>query len=698
MLFYYLRETPFVRILLFFMLGFAMAMFHWPIAGTDLMLLLCTVIVLCLLLHGLPYFKDLRFQTLKSTTINLVWLLLGMYVWMQADPLASKLHYSKQQQKYWLVRITEVNKVKKQSIQAQGVVMYGIDSMYRVQPLEGAIALFIQKDSVAAVDVHYGDELLIPAVCKEIPPAANPHEFDYKRYLYYKHISHQSFLKKDAFVIVGTQKGNALVQWAYQARALFIQVFNQYVPSVDAQNLLVALILGYRSDLSKDIVNAFTDTGTTHVLSVSGLHVGIIYYVFNLLLGFLLPKTPKGNSIKGLLIFLLIWFYALVTGLSPCICRAAVMISFIVVAKASGKRLNTYNLIACSAFLLLAYDPFLIADVGFQLSYAALTGIIFLQPKIDAWIVVKNKLMKELWTMISVSLAAQLITLPITLYYFHQFPNYFLLANLLVIPLSTLLLYGGILLLIVSPVQSLATGVGYALDSLVSLMNNSLLAIKKLPFSTIKGISMDGIGLCLSTGLLILLLLYCFYPRIRLLYAVLIYCCCYLSYSSFQAYKQQRQEAIVFYQVNKTVVPAYIRGEKALLLLQQAIDTTGIPFHIQPDLTARHVESYHWLSQKTAYISATACLDKELIQLGNQVIYVLNKDTKLPSTTCLDVDYLVVNQPVSIAQLKHFVRPKHLVLGPSIPAYLSSSLEQWAQSLGIDCHSMRQKGALTVVL
>lgn len=698
MLFYYLRETPFVRILLFFMLGFAIALLPWAIDSTVLMQVLFLIVGLCLLFHWHVYFQNVRFYALKNSTINGIWIVLGMYVWTSADPLASKFHYSKQKQEYWLVRITEINKVKKQSVQAQAQVFYGINSQRKVMHLDGAIRLLLQKDSIEGIELRYGDELLIPARCKAVPPPANPHEFDYRSYLYYKHITHQGFLQKDAFRVVGTQSGHHLVQWAYQARDAFITIFNTYIPSTDAQNLLVALVLGYRSDLSKDIVNAFTDTGTTHVLSVSGLHVGIIYYVFNLLLGWILPKTRKGILVKGLLIFLLIWFYALITGLSPCICRAAVMISFIVVAKASDKRLNTYNLIACSAFLLLLYDPFLINDVGFQLSYAALTGIIFLQPKIDAWLVVESKIAKEIWMLIGVSLAAQVSTLPITLYYFHQFPNYFLVANVIVIPLSTLLLYGGILLLIVAPIQSIATGVGYILDYIVGLMNASLLWIQQMPYSTIKDISMDNFGMCLLTGLLIIGLVYCFYPGIRKLYGVLIYCCCYVGWGTIVAFQQQHQEAIVFYQVNKTVIPAYIRGDKALLILQQAVDTMAIPFHVQPDLTARQIQSYNWHCSGTKYASDFACVDRELMQFGKQLICIVAKNSKLATKSGLKVDYLVVNQDVSINQLRGYIYPKHIILGPALAAYQCSNIKQWAKFMKIDCYEMQQNGALTIEL
>ena len=188
------------------------------------------------------------------------------------------------------------------------------------------------------------------------------------------------------------------------------------------------LILGYKADLSNDVLQAYSKTGTIHVLSVSGAHVAILLILLSFGFSFL-DRFKYGRLIKAILIILIIWYYSLLTGFSPAVCRAAVMISMVIIGKTYSRHISILNILAISAFFLLLYDPLFITDVGFQLSYLTVLGLIVLQPIVYKWVHLENKWADKLWALCSVSIAAQVITFPLSIYYFHQFPVYFLISN-----------------------------------------------------------------------------------------------------------------------------------------------------------------------------------------------------------------------------------------------------------------------------
>ena len=177
-----------------------------------------------------------------------------------------------------------------------------------------------------------------------------------------------------------------------------------------------------------------------HVLAVSGLHVGIIFFILN----FLLTPLNRNKRLLKIKLFLLVgalWFYAFLTGLSPSVMRSCTMFSFIVVGENLNKRTNIYNTLAASAFLLMLINPLIIFGAGFQLSYIAVISIVFFQPRLAALVAVKNRILKYVWDLFTVSVAVQIGTAPISIFYFHQFPVYFWLSNFIVIPGAALILY-----------------------------------------------------------------------------------------------------------------------------------------------------------------------------------------------------------------------------------------------------------------
>jgi competence protein ComEC len=285
-------------------------------------------------------------------------------------------------------------------------------------------------------------------------------------------------------------------------RYYFAGVIDQYVRRPESKQIALALLLGQKESLSKEVKQAYSATGTQHILAVSGLHVGIIYSIL------LLPLTffkQKGHVLqKSYLIFVLglIWIYALMTGFSPSVVRAVVMFSLVTLGQMRKRKPSIWNILAFSALLLLVLDPDIQTDLGFQLSYLAVAGIVGLQPILLRMWAPSNRVLDYFWQMATVTLAAQLITSPLTLHYFHSFPTYFLVANLLIVPLSYVILCVGVPFLLLAWIPIVGSVLGASVDFLLFIQNEITYTLQELPAALWKGIHLSFVGMVAIWGAL----------------------------------------------------------------------------------------------------------------------------------------------------------------------------------------------------
>jgi len=346
----------------------------------------------------------------------------------------------------------------------------------------GQLLLALKVDSINPIQLKYGDELIISAKHLEVEPPYNPAEFDFKRWLASQNIYEQTFINQNQILKTNHSVGNQIIRFALKLRAAQVNKYRKLIKNDEAFAVASTLILGYRADLSKETLAAYSKTGTIHALSVSGSHVAIIFFMLDFLLVFLNKKRFL-RVLKFIIICSLIWTYALITGLSPSVLRSAIMITIFIFAKTFAKNRNGYNTLGFAAFCQLIYNPFLLWDVGFQLSYTSVFGLIYLQPKIYKWVYVKNKWLNKIWELIALSLAAQLVTFPLCIYYFHQFPVYFLLGNLFIsIPLILIMVLGIVVLI------PFVDKISPVFEWIIVSTNQVLKWIADLPFSTVSSV------------------------------------------------------------------------------------------------------------------------------------------------------------------------------------------------------------------
>jgi len=335
-----------------------------------------------------------------------------------------------------------------------------------------------------------------------IPKALNPFGFDYSKFMKRRNIFYQINLKETAFSTDGISGFN-FINIAGQTRQKIKTYFKENGLKNPAYSLAITLLLGERQNLSKDVYRAFQTAGTVHILAISGLHIGILLMFLN----FLFKPLKRYSKLLFLILTLsFLWLYAFLTGFSPSVLRAVIMFSFLQIGLQSKRQVYIYNSLFTAALLMLLINPNNIYQVGFQMSFMAVLAIVSFFPVFSSWVKVKNKVLKWWLDLFWISLAAQLGVLPLSLFYFHQFPVYFFIANLFVIPLLFPVLFLGFILVGLSFTGLHLPLLFQAFQSLLDILLNINRFIAGLPNALITNIPFHAYLLVL--GFLGLILLY----------------------------------------------------------------------------------------------------------------------------------------------------------------------------------------------
>ncbi|MCO4291365.1 ComEC family competence protein [Solitalea sp. MAHUQ-68] len=686
------RQLTFVRILIPFIAGIIVGCLWQLDSLVYWLLLLLGVSILILTTHLNRTINKTKWRKYKGLFINLSFILIGFCCSGLHNELNHKTHFKNSSDDYFIIQIDEPPIRKGANLKFKAEVIYAVKNSAQ-KSVSGNLLVTLNTKN----ELKYGQLLLISNKINAINPPQNPYEFDYRRYLYFKNIHFQTYLKTNEYRLIKSDAKFSVLTWAIAMREKCVQVFNRYIPSHENASITAAFLLGYRADLSSDVVTSFTNTGTLHILSVSGLHVTIIFLVINTLLSFL-DRIKHGKLIKTILVLLLIWLYALITGMSPAVCRSAFMISVVAVAQGFNRYTNIYNTIAVSVFFLLLLDPYLLFDVGFQLSYIAVWGIIYFQPKIYKWFYTENKALNYLWTMTSVSISAQLATFPLSIYYFHQFPNYFLIANILVIPIASIILFGGILLLGVSFIPSLAGLIGLCLTNIIDLMNWILLKLSHLPFATFNGIWINNYTLLLLT-LIVFSIGYRLSEKsktaLNLSFILIIFFIISFSFENLMKFKEN--ELVIFSVKGKTVIACKDQNRLQLIADPENL-SKSYAFSIKPYI--EHSNSQVSIDSLGSNLkSAHLVKHKNYLQFYDIRIGIVDEGFIVPeSSQKLKVDYLLISgkKRVDVKTLLNIFEFNTLLIDKSISEYNANKIMAQCQMLGINSINIYQSNALRI--
>ncbi|MGD9327945.1 MAG: ComEC/Rec2 family competence protein, partial [Cyclobacteriaceae bacterium] len=356
------------------------------------------------------------------------------------------------------------------------------------QHIRGKVLLYLPKQEYP----HFGKSLMIYGPPRKIQPPKNPDEFDYQKYMHIKGISHQHFIKPGRYFEIdqGVAK-SSLKGLTLKIRDLITRFLDKTIKDKNTKTIMLALLTGQRDYIDNGNYSTFIQTGIIHVLAISGLHVGIIYVFLVFILKPISRKKWSRFFSYCLKIIILITF-ALMTGLSPSVMRATFMFIIMIIGEMLNRNSHILNSVFSSFFLLLVFNPFKLFDVGFQLSYSAVLGIILFQPLIYQLLKFRFIIPNWIWKLVSVSIAAQLGTLPFSFYYFKQFPTYFLPGNILAIPFVTIVTILGFTLLLTSFIPNITYVIVIILQFLSDLFIKLISIIKSLPYGLIKPLQIDA--------------------------------------------------------------------------------------------------------------------------------------------------------------------------------------------------------------
>jgi competence protein ComEC len=351
------------------------------------------------------------------------------------------------------------------------------------------VLLYLRKDT-ALQRPQYGDRLVFTKPLENIRNRDPPSRFDYVRYCALKNIHYQVFLNTRDYQVLEPKERHRVAEFILQIRDEVVAVIKRNVAGREEAGLALALLIGYKDDLDRELLQAYSNTGVVHVIAISGLHLGLIYALLNLVCR-PLQRLAAGKYISAVIIIGSLWLFTLLAGAAPSVLRSAVMFTAIVTGSCISKKTSLINNLAASAFFLLCIDPYWLWDLGFILSYTALLSIAIFNKPLYQLFVVKNKIVDSVWKLNAVTLSAQLLTMPVIIYNFGQFPNLFLLTNFIAVPLSSVILMAEIALCCVSPFNWLAHWTGVAISWMIRLMNQSILFTDRFSFSTTRGLDIN---------------------------------------------------------------------------------------------------------------------------------------------------------------------------------------------------------------
>ena len=577
---FFWSRFPFVRVVLFFILGILLGIYY---PGNDSQVIIGLIIFLIILTFLVLNRRRwmLRFNYLYGINMSLIFLLFGYaFVSISHDPNNQTHLTHLESGDYYSGNVVDEPLQKGDYLQLKIAVEAIKDSAWH--KASGNVLAYIKLP--VEYKPGYGDKLLIKGFPYRVTPPLNPQEFDYRQYLAYKNIYHQHFINSDNWQLLEQASGFSLRRMSINARSFLEEKLTLFIPQPEELSVAKALILGKKEDLDKTTREVYAKAGAMHVLAVSGLHVGIIYLV---LLGLLRQKQNKITRpvLVASIVIPALWGYAFLTGLSPSVLRAVTMFSFLALAQVLNRRSASLNTLAISAFILLLVNPYMIMAVGFQLSYIAVAGIIFLYPVFEKWLNPSNPVLRFLWQITALSLAAQLVTSPLSALYFHRFPTYFLFSNLLVIPAATIIVWGGLTLLTLGIVSSaLGLLLGKILSMIIWLVNQTLHWIATLPNADVHSLATTMLDTWILYGLIFIVFLF-FTTRKWTYYwvaaSLLMIFSLNIIYTDIQRNKLKQ---LVFYSVNSSWAIDFIEDKNYLSIADSMLlaDKSKIDYLLTP--------------------------------------------------------------------------------------------------------------------
>ena len=513
----------------------------------------------------------------------------------------------------------------------------------------------------------------------KLQPPRNPGAFDYKAYLNRKGISAQIYLNRCAYTTARS------TDWSIRTvaeswRTVAEQNLARSQLSADVQAMLMALVLGQQQGMSETITEEYRVAGAVHILSVSGLHIGILVLCMYAFLN-KLPNTPVWRFGKLLTLLLILWLFAFLAGFGPSVVRSVFMVSFALIGKFINRKTNSIHTLVASAVILLAIHPVYLFDVGFQLSYLSLLSILILQPRFSSLFASRFRIVNYFRDLMSVSLAAQLGTAPLTVLYFHQFSFLFLISNLILIPVLGIVMIAATVAVLISLFTVIPDFFANIVSFLIDSMNSCVAFLSDFRQLVFENVSFSGWQCLLTYFLLVVLILYISSRHYKYLYAIGVVLLCF-------------QVGILTERIRlsdtHTLTVLYQRSEP--ILIEQKNDVATI-------FTAKRSSIESVLNDYVRQAKVrdwSFALSKHYFRVnGKQLVYV---DTNFVDESLRNAHIFILNKAarINVQRLIEQYQPECVVACADVPLYLERMWKESCSANRIRFYSVREYGAITI--
>ncbi len=699
----YIRNHPLIRITLAYIAGIGvMELLHqFKICIFFTLGIFLTTLFFMILFVGKD--RTLRF-IYRGMLLYIVFVLAGIFNYYLSNRYnklpAGKMHYS------GIVVSSPVSKDRSTQLDCR-IRSIGKDS--HKTHLNEKVRIYLEPDTLCPLP-KVGDTIFISGQLSEIKNPGNPGEFNYSRYMKHQGIHYSGYFKKIDYSYGKNSGRLRIIRLSTNIQKQLIACFERYNIHNNELAVLSALAAGNRSFLEQELRENYAAVGAMHILAVSGLHVGILYLLLTSLFGNRNQKRYY-RLLRTLIILAVIWMYAFITGLSSSVLRAALMFSLFLIGKNLQRQINSYNILAASALLILIINPSELFKVGFQFSYLAVMGIIYFQPKLEKLIFIRNGIIDRIWQLLTVSIAAQLITFPLSLYYFHQFPVYFWLTNIIVIPLVWLIMASAVVFSILIPLTFLLPFIAGILNILLKTLNHAIAMIGELPFSTLTEIRFNTIHLIAFYLFLLFLMIiiiqgyYRYIPHLSCSLIIIILLADIISIRNLS----DKKELIIYNVRDNSLVLSLVDG------INHTVITKGVE-SFENDNSIRYIKNYwiaHNINREKVWIPVENEIPEKIINGRNleiklmpqgflidfyttQCLYLKNSETaNFPASPATKEKILIVDNDSGYPDKDVYLScaPDLILVSNSLSRFRKNTWKDFADNYGISYYDPQNNGA-----
>lgn len=687
----FLKKLPFVKLFVALTAGIIL---QWYFNQDIKIALYITIFSLCFLIgfSFLPHAKKFSLNWLRGACILLLFVFIGMMLVWKQNILNNRFWFEKiyQPQETVIATLQEPLVEKANSFKA----LASISAVFvnnKWQPTKGNILVYFKKEGNAPA-LNYGSEIVFRKTLQPIQNNGNPAALNYKRYCLFQGITNQVFLSNNNYIILKSQNKNLLQQFLFATRNAALKTMQQNIHSPKELGIAEALLIGYRNDLDKDLVQAYSDTGVVHIIAISGMHIAIIYAT--LVWFFTFFKSSKLKKwLEPLIILIVIWMFTLMAGAAPSISRAAVMFTCILVGKFLNKNGNIYNTLAASAFILLVSNPFNLWDVGFQLSYAAVLSIVIFFKPVYNLFYIQNKSLRKLWQLTSVTLAAQIFALPVVIYHFHQLPLMFLIGNVVAVPLSGLILYAELALFCFSWWHVAAVFIGAVIEYCLKFMNDFIQYMDQMSFSVWDGLHISIWQLLILLGFVISLSIWLLNKNKRAFLTALSFAIVFFVLRDINIIQHKQQQKVIVYNTPKHVAVDFISGKTCCFSGDSLVITDALirNFNLKPSRIRDRISI-----NKNVMLPQ---MQNAILNFRNTKILMLNHSLSIFRTTSkIPVDIIIFSGNInnSISDLQKIFDCKTFIAAANVPYGTSNKWKKDCEQLHLRFSSVSESGASVI--